>query len=160
MKYFGHVDVVGETLVADHEQPLKITGVMEDIPPQSQMTFDGLISMTSFYKWRPGIFNNWGYVDFYTYLLLNENASVASLRAKNHLIYEKMSETEKHILDYEPMKGAYLHSVAARQPGDVGSISNVYMLSSIGLFILIIACVNFINLATARSVEKSQRSRC
>ncbi|WP_420582107.1 ABC transporter permease [Reichenbachiella sp.] len=156
VKYFGTVDIIGETLVADHEEPLKITGVMEDVPPQSQMTFDGLISMTSFYNWRPGIFSNWGYVDFYTYLLLNENASIASLRAKNNLIYEKMSEIEKHLLDYEPMKGAYLHSVAARQPGDIGSISNVYMLSFIGLFILIIACVNFINLATARSVERAK----
>lgn len=156
MKYFGTVDIVGETLIADHEEQLKITGVMEDVPSQSQMTFDGLISMTSFYNWRPGIFSSWGYVDFYTYLLLDENASLESLREKTKVISDEMDESDRHLLDYEPMKGAYLNSVAARQPGPVGSLTNVYMLSCIGVFILLIACVNFINLATARSVERAK----
>lgn len=155
-KYFGTNDAVGKTLVADHTEKLNVTGVMEDIPSQSQISFDALISMTSFYNMRPQIFSSWGYVDFYTYLLLNEQATLATLREKSEIIYEEMDESEKHFLDYEPMSGAYLNSVAARQPGPVGSLSNVYMLSCIGFFILLIACVNFINLATARSVERAK----
>ena len=157
IKYFGTTDVLGKTIIADHDDPLKITGVLDDIPAQSQLTFDALVSMSSFHKMRPGIFDNWGYVDFYTYFLLNEHASLDHLRSKTSHLYELAGpEMEGYFIDYEPMKGAYLNSKADRQPGPVGSLSNVKMLACIGLFIIIIACVNFINLATARSVERAK----
>jgi len=59
-------------------------------------------------------------------------------------------------LSFEPLKDAYLYSEAARQPGITGSLSNIYIFAIIGLFILIIACINFMNLATARSLERAK----
>ena len=75
-KFFGDANPVGQSLRVDNRDNYLITGVMEDVPPNSQFTFNGLISMSTARKQRSDIFNYWGYVDFYTYLLLKENTSI------------------------------------------------------------------------------------
>lgn len=157
-KYFGKESALGKVIKIDHRDLATVTGVMEDVPSQSQFTFDALISMVTFHQMRPNIFGYWGYVDFYTYLKLNEPSAVETLKEKTKTLYgHRIPENVGAArLDYEPMKGAYLNSVAGRQPGPVGNMTNVYMISCIGIFILVIACVNFINLTTARSVERAK----
>src|SRR5205085_6522234 len=61
-----------------------------------------------------------------------------------------------YTIQFEPLKDAYLHSVAARQPGTTGSLTNIYIFALIALFILLIACINFMNLSTARSMERAK----
>ncbi|UWX54671.1 FtsX-like permease family protein [Maribacter litopenaei] len=126
----------------------------------SHFTFDVLMSMSSFYQTRPSIFEMWGYVDFYTYLLVNENFNVASFEKKIPSFLEERypEEESEYYYDFslEPLKDAYLTSTASRQPGITGSTSNIYIFALIGLFILIIASINFMNLATARSMERAK----
>lgn len=156
-KFFGNDNPVGKVFRADNQDNLTITGVMEDVPPNSQFTFNGLISMTTMHKMREEIFNWWGYVDFYTYLLLKENTSIQSIQAKSQAFLKRRNPNEKgYAIAFEKMTDAYLHSVAGRQPGPIGKLHNVYLFSCIAVFILLIACINFMNLSTARSLERAK----
>ncbi len=163
-KYFGKDSPVGKTLeggkVAGRagQNTYMVTGVLKDIPENSHFTFNALISMSSFRAHWPEVFDWWGYVDFYTYFLLRKPEDIGSLRAgiPDFLSRHLGNEAENSLLAYEPLLDAYLHSDAERQPGITGSLSKLYIFSVIGAFILFIACINFINLATARSMERAK----
>jgi putative ABC transport system permease protein len=156
-KFFGDANPVGQTLRADNQVNLLVTGVMEDVPSNSQFTFNGLISMSTEREQRSGIFSNWGYVDFYTYLLLKKNASIQPLRANADAFVKRHNPDDKgYVIAFEKMTDGYLRSAAIRQPGPVGSLTNVYLFLSIAVFILLIACINFMNLSTARSLERAK----
>jgi putative ABC transport system permease protein len=156
-KFFGDEDPIGRPLHVDNQLDFMVTGVMEDAPSTSQITFNGLVSMATMRKFRPDIFHNWGYVDFYTYLLLKKNTGIQSLQTNAAAFVKRHDSQDKgYSISFENMTGAYLHSVAIRQPGPTGSMLNVYLFSCIGLFILLIACINFMNLSTARSLERAK----
>ncbi|MBS1661470.1 MAG: ABC transporter permease [Bacteroidetes bacterium] len=156
-KFFGKADPVGKVFRVDNQVDLNVTGVMEDVPANSQFTFNGLISMSSMRKWRAEIFNWWGYVDFYTYLVLKKNARIESLQAKAADFVKRNNPDDRgYAINFEKMTDAYLHSVAVRQPGATGSLTNVYLFSCIAVFIVLIACINFMNLSTARSLERAK----
>jgi putative ABC transport system permease protein len=156
-KFFGHTNPVGQILRADNQLNLQVTGVMQDVPPNSQFTFNGLISMATARQQRSDIFDNWGYVDFYTYILLKPNASIEPLKKKTTEFLKRHNPDDKgYTIAYEKMTDAYLHSVAIRQPGPTGSLTNVYLFLCIAVFIMLIACINFMNLSTARSLERAK----
>jgi putative ABC transport system permease protein len=156
-KFFGDANPVGQSLRVDNGENYLITGIMEDVPPNSQFTFNGLISMVTAKKQRSDIFDMWGYVDFYTYLLLKENTGIQSLQAQsNAFVKRHNSEDKGYAVSFEKMTDAYLHSAAIRQPGPTGSLLNVYLFSCIAVFIMLIACINFMNLSTARSLERAK----
>lgn len=81
-KYFGDQNPVGKTLRVENQETFTVTGMMEDVPANSHLSFHALVSMTTFIKWRPEIFNEWGYIDFYTYFLLPEQTDIKSLEAR------------------------------------------------------------------------------
>ncbi len=155
-KYFGDENPMGKTLKMGEEGNFMVTGIMEDVPPNSHFTFDLLVSMKSFYSNRQQVYSNWGYVDFYTYFLVAPGFDISSLQAKMH------SFTRRHVPDwsyqivFEPLTAAYLYSEAQRQPGITGNLSNLYIFSAIAVFILFIACINFMNLSTARSMTRAK----
>lgn len=158
-KYFGNEDAIGKTVTFGEDVLCVVTGIMADVPINSHFTFEGIISMSTFHNQRSRIFESWGYVDFYTYFTVKENASIESIKPKLADLAQKYTgdwEDSKFYIDVEPMKGAYLNSIAARQPGKTGSKSNLMIFSLIGIFILLIACINFINLSTARSLERAK----
>ncbi|WP_405384458.1 ABC transporter permease [Maribacter sp. LLG6340-A2] len=163
-KYFGDEDPMGKVMEGvggrANDGQYTVTGVMKDVPKNSHFNFDVLLSMSSFYQTRPNIFESWGYVDFYTYFLVNENFNVEDFQSKMPVFLDKhQSEEDKEYyydVAFEPLKDAYMNSDAARQPGIVGSLPNIYIFGVIGLFILIIASINFMNLATARSMERAK----
>jgi putative ABC transport system permease protein len=156
-KFFGNTNPVGQVLRADNGGNLLVTGVMEDVPANSQFTFTGLISMATNRKQNPGIYDSWGYVDFYTYLLLKNNADIRPLQAQAADFVKRHDPDDRgYAISFEKMSDAYLHSAAIRQPGPTGSLTNVYLFSCIAVFIMLIACVNFMNLSTARSLERAK----
>lgn len=155
-KYFKNENPIGKTLIMDGEDPFEVTGVVE-IPTNSHFYFNGLISMSTFRNSRPQIFDSWGYVDFYTYFTLKDGATIDQVEAKtDQFITENFSDDFGYTIQFEPLADAYLHSEAGRQPGPVGSLSNIYIFTSVAIFILLIACINFMNLSTARSVERAK----
>ncbi|WP_103068884.1 ABC transporter permease [Aquimarina sediminis] len=165
-KYFGDEDPMGQTIDGGRtggraaEGVYTVTGVVKDIPMNSHFTFDVLMSMSSFRQTRPQIFDSWGYVDFYTYVLTPENFDVGHFQSKIPDFLEKNVDQEGeeyyYNITFEPLLEAYLYSESGRQPGVTGSLSNIYIFAIIGFFILVIACINFTNLATTRSLERAK----
>ncbi|MBT1686312.1 ABC transporter permease [Dawidia soli] len=158
-KYFGEEEALGQVLRVDNSFQLTVTGVMEDIPANSHFSFDGFISMNTFRKFRPEIFGWWGYVDFYTYFRLPGGTDINKLEARIPDFVTRNVENGAngwYAMTFEPLSDAYLYSRAGRQPGVTGSLANVYIFGSVAVFILLIACINFMNLSTARSLERAK----
>jgi putative ABC transport system permease protein len=163
-KYFGNENPIGKILQGGgtggraSEGVYKVTGVMKDVPSNSHFTFDALMSMSSFKQSWAEVFDEWGYVDFYTYFLTVPHTDIRKLTAKvpDFLTRHNATREGRYTIAFEPLNDAYLHSSAERQPGTTGNLSSIYLFTIIGLFILCIACVNFMNLATARSMERAK----
>ena len=161
-KYFGNADPVGQTvLVTGDEIPATVTGLMKDIPENSQIKADMLISMSSLtQRFNKGLDEQWGNYGATSYLLLKPGTNAKGLERKLPGFMEKRNgaEAKKNqmfaTLFLEPLKDVYLYS--KRNGQDSGSITNVYTFSIVAVFILLIACINFINLTTARSVERAK----
>lgn len=163
-KYFGDENPIGKTLQGSSTGgradagTYTVTGILKDIPHNSHFTFDVLMSMSSFRQSWAEVFDSWGYVDFYTYLLIAPQSNPENLSAKVPEFLKRHQAANKgnYTIAFEPMKSAYLHSTAGRQPGVTGSLANIYIFGVVGFFILCIACVNFMNLATSRSMERAK----
>jgi len=161
-KYFGNTDPVGQTvLVTGDAIPAKVTGVMKDIPENSQIKADMLISMISLtQKFNKGLDNQWANFGASSYLLLKPGTDPKRLEAKFPAFLERRNgdEERKMHMSYkfflEPMKSVYLYSKRGGQ--ELGSVTNVYIFTIVAVFILLIACINFVNLTTARSVERAK----
>lgn len=161
-RYFGNDDPIGKTMKGS-ESPGRsnagdytITAVIEDIPANSHFKFNMLLSLSTFRFSRPQVFDYWGYADFYTYFLVNENFDLAAFEQKIPDFLAARQDDPLYTIRVEPLKDFYLRTDADRQPGETGSLSNIYVFSVIGIFILLIAMINFMNLSTARSMERAK----
>lgn len=161
-RYFGNEDPIGKTLKGSDSPgrsnagDYTVTAVIEDIPSNSHFSFNMLLSLSTFRLFSQEIFEMWGYADFYTYFLVNENFDLAAFEQKIHDFLAARQDNPLYTVKVEPMKDFYLRTDADRQPGQTGSLSNIYVFSVIGIFILVIAMINFMNLSTARSMERAK----
>jgi len=162
-KYFGNGKAYGQHLLLTGAAiNSTVTGIMKDIPRNSQIQADMIVSLSSYQAiyGRPISDSEWTNHNYYTYILLAPHADAMALEAKLPAFQELHHGEEAKKLqmqDYltlEPLRDVYLKS---KLDGFVtGSITNVYIFSIIAIFILGIACINFINLTTARSVERAK----
>lgn len=159
-KYFGSEDPVGKPLLLDGVKQGMVTGVMKDIPDNSHFKADMFVSMISLERGGEKLSEAWGNFSWRTYLLLPENYNYKQLQAKlpgfikKHIgIYEEKNRMY-YTLTLEPLKSVYLYSTY--DAPEKGNLSNIYIFSLIAVFILFIACINFINLTTARASERAK----
>lgn len=169
-KYFGDLDPLGKVLRADNRDDYVVTGVLRDQPANTQFQFDFLASLSSV-SWAQQ--SNWTSNSFYTYVRLRQDAKPEELAAKFPALIRRdiAPQIEKGLgISYdeavahgfkwgyflEPLPKIYLHSTAMQDISPHSDIRYTYILSSIVLFILLIACINFMNLATARSAKRAK----
>jgi len=161
-KYFGKNDPMGQTLLITGDGlPAKVTGIMKDIPENSQIKGDVVLSMSTITeKFNSGLDSQWSNYGSSAYLLLKPGTNAKGLEKKFPGFLERRNGTEmKKIQMYptlflEPLRDVYLRST--RDGSKTGNINNVYIFSIVAVFILLIACINFINLTTARAVERAK----
>ena len=157
-KLFGDKDPMGEMLhVAGYE--VKVTGVMKDIPENSHFQVHILMSFSTWStQHKEAETKAWYWNGFHTYLLLQKGEGVVNrLRSKMPDFIDK--NIEKGGMHYEDLPlqrltDIYLATPRTWEDGERGSINNIYILSIIALFILLIACFNYINMATARATRR------
>ena len=155
-KYFGDENPIGKVMTIDSDYDYEVTGVYE-IPPNSHFDFNAFVSMSTFIDFRPLIFDSWDYVDFYTYFTVGENTNISDMEAQIPEFLALLGEDMSwYTLRFEALADAYLYSPARRQPGPTGNQDNIYIFISVAAFVLLIACINFMNLSTARSMERAK----
>ena len=169
-KYFGDKDPLGQTLILDGDAEYNVTAVFEDMPSQGHLEFDFLLSMESLEESKSAM---WLSNNFYTYLLLKEGTDRAVVEEKLNRIVEKYIAPQlveiigktieefaaagnKLIFSLQPLTDVYLNSNFSFDIGVNSDITYVYLFSAIALFILVIACINFMNLSTARSANRAK----
>ncbi|RYY18486.1 MAG: ABC transporter permease, partial [Sphingobacteriaceae bacterium] len=161
-KYFGDANPVGRNVQLTGDAiNSTVTGVIKDLPDNSQIKADMIVSMSSQQKiYKQSQDSLWGGMSLVSFLLLKPGTDAKALEAKFPAFIElhdgkelKASNTSFTFF-LEPLRGIYLYS--KRDDSTTGHITNVYIFSIIAIFILLIACINFINLTTARSAERAK----
>lgn len=161
-KYFGkNTAAVGKTLRTVYDT-YKVTGVIEDVPKNSHIRYDMLIALST--QFRPGTNNqpNWGSFFIYTYVLLKPNTSAATFNKKLETVYKTFVEpvfkpfNVSMRYDVQNITNIHLHSVLQYEPEELGSMSYIWIFSAVAFFMLLIACINYMNLTTARSAHRAK----
>ncbi|HTE34846.1 MAG TPA: ABC transporter permease, partial [Chryseolinea sp.] len=162
-KYFGEEDPMGKTLALSDTITLNVTGIIKDIPSNSHIKFDVVLSrttLTAMRNNRPE--DNWFNNGYYTYLLLPDGYDYKKLEAKFHPFLEKQMAKEKkesglwYDFVLQPLTEIHLRSTTPYDMGPNGNIKYVYIFSIVAGLVLLIACANYINLATAKSMNRAK----
>lgn len=156
-KYFGTEDPIGKSLV-NGDDIYKVTGVIENVPFNSHMRFDALISRNSL----PAQMGNWGNFGVFTYVMLPENMDYRVFEDKIQEMYgkymaeifERMDIKINYIL--QPITDIHLKSTFEGEPEPTGSYAYVLIFGIVALFLILIAAMNYMNLATARSTKRAR----
>ena len=161
-RYFPNRDPMGQTLDLNNGTSLQVTGVVKAFPPQSHFHFDFLAPL----KTLPIIERRksaWGSATVYTYLVLKDGASTSELQTKfttyvREHILSKMPPMPGYHTNYliQPLTDIHLHSNLRYEITANSNIMYVYIFSLIAIFVLLLACINFVNLSTARSSTRAR----
>ncbi len=162
IEYFGTTNVVGKDLYYESDNEtfvFHVTGVIEDFPHQSHFKADFLASFQSMKQVMPW-YNNWYYPQMHTYLLARDGVNIKELEAqinvearKNHPVRVKEGERTYYL---QKLTDIHLHSNLAQEWEANSNINFVYLFSTIAVFILLIASINFMNLSTAQAVTRAK----
>lgn len=162
-KYFGSEDPFGKSIIFGGTQRYKITGIVEDVPANSHFHFDMLISWPTLVRMRGGwIESSWTSRPYYTYLLLKTETDSEAFETKLKEFFEQkekeINKKEREELDYhlQPLKDIHLFSNLDFEIEKNGDARTVYFLTIIALVVLTIGWINYINLSTARSMERAK----
>lgn len=163
MKYFNREDVVGERLHLPQDSiDLKITGVISNYPSNTHLKIDFFISMETYRTIHHVFMQNWWNYSFATYLELVPGANASALAEKIQFISRQYIKDQEDGSGYRqeysltPFSRIHLYSNLRSEWEANSRASYVYIFLAIGIFILIIACINFMNLATARSALRAK----
>lgn len=161
-RIFKGQDGLGKEFFLADTIAVKVGAVVKDAPENSHIQFEVLLSQSTFERivGLEDYLAGWGNINMSNYLMLREGTDAEAFKAKAKSVYMDHAgdmmrswDTEA-ILTFEPMEDIYLRSEAGNPMGTLGNIDRVYMVLGICLFTILLACINFINLSTARSVDR------
>jgi len=150
-KYYGDIDPLGQIISIDDKYSYTVTGVMKNMPKNSYFQFDFLASWSTL----PGIYgdermNSWNKYDYWTFLLLAEDANLQEVEQKVQILFKEHKPEFITGCKLQNLNQIHFHNKALFELGITSDFNAIYILATIGLAILLIACFNYINLATAR----------
>jgi putative ABC transport system permease protein len=161
-RYFNTTDALGKTLSLSSNANYKITGIIRDIPSQSHFKFDLFLSLAARADAKS---NEWSNFSYTTYILFKSGANPNQLEGKlTGMLKNKMGSNYSRLeksgnyfhLNLTPLTDIHLLSNRQYELGANSSITYVYIFSAIALFVLLIACINFMNMSTARSANRAK----
>jgi putative ABC transport system permease protein len=161
-KYFGDEDPIGQTLSVDWNGrfDVTVTGVIGDHPPTTDFAPEILVSMATMAPliagsdFGGGFFDNWVSQMLRAYILLPERHDVREMEAKIMSVFRpRMTEGDRRVVKLERLADAHLHPLAS---GGTGDIRTLRIFLACGILVLLTACINFMNLATARSARRAR----
>ncbi len=161
-KLFGEENVLGKTIKINNSKDFKITGVLKDLPPNSHLNFNVISSTMTIAKTNGDFANKtWGQFNYYSYFKLNEHISasktaLSSLENKINTIASERLSNKTFDFRLQLLEDIHLHSDLQLDVAGHGNNEYVSIFFFVGLFILVVACINFMNLSTARSAKRSK----
>ena len=160
-KYFGDADPIGKALHYNNEDYI-VKAVLEDIPANAHLRFNILLNYNKYIQLRPNANTSWGWSDFYTYVLLKPGTDAKALETKLAAFAQRYMGDDMKQHDYsvafhlQPLKDIHLRSTYDYELAGNGNLSYLKYLGIAALFILFIAWINYVNLSTARSLDRSK----
>ncbi|MEO9849970.1 MAG: ABC transporter permease [Reichenbachiella sp.] len=153
--YFGNQNPVGQTIkvLSGFDKSFKVTGVIQDVPENTHYKFDVLVSINSFQKDVDE--DGWNSFNYYTYLKLDSHADIEKVRKKLPPMSEFDEETNLEF-NLQAVEDIHLYSDYTYEPETHGSANTVIFLNIISILIIIIAWVNYINLSTAKAIDRAR----
>jgi putative ABC transport system permease protein len=160
-KYFGDEDPVGKAFQVNKQYTYMVMGVMEDVPVNSHFHFDFVISFLAKNEQNFGTWLNlWtGFTTLYAYAVLPENTDIPEFQSRIEGFITSHSEKRPGVerrLFLQPLTSIHLHSHLEDEIEANNFVSNLFILSTIAFLILVIACINYMNLATAQSAKRAR----
>lgn len=163
VKFFGNKDPIGQSIRMNNNANFTITGIVEDPPSNSHFGFEALASFTTMIEMNgEEAYRHWGSLSLYTYVLLAKDAAPAEIEKSFPDLYLKHMEDLSTLdnISFDPylqaLTSIHLHSDLMAELETNSDISYVYAFLAIAIFILLIGCINFMNLSTARSIKRSK----
>ncbi|MDN5201847.1 ABC transporter permease [Fulvivirgaceae bacterium BMA10] len=165
-KYFDDADAIGKTINYDNQVDMKVTAIVEDVPLNSHFKFDMLCSFQTVedFVGLENLMQRWGSNNYSTFILFPEGADITAFENKLPAFLDKhlgpnrdgTPASRSNKLNLMPLTDIHLHSHLDSEIEANSDIAYVYIYTIIAFFILIIACINFMNLATARSAKRAK----
>jgi putative ABC transport system permease protein len=159
-KYFGNEDPMGKVLNVNGTKEYNVTGIIEDAPDNSTIQYDFIGSFASLRQAQE--VDSWWSANYQTFVVVNSKADVKTIETKTNELVKKAigqelsSPNDYVIYNWTALTDLHLRSEANGEPEVVSSIMYVYLFSGIGFLVLIIACINYVNLSTARAADRAK----
>ncbi|WP_370977805.1 ABC transporter permease [Agaribacterium sp. ZY112] len=157
-RFFGDQEAFGNTLMAYEVQPLEVTGIIKDLPQNSHLNFSMLLALENMRRYVPEDFDNWDFNNFYTYVRLKPGVDKQQLESKFPALLQELGEdiAKDQSLSLQPVRDIHLHSNKMYEMKRNGSFVLVASFAAVALIILLIACINFMNLSTAQASKRAK----
>jgi putative ABC transport system permease protein len=155
-KLFGDEDPMGKMIVMDTKESYQVSAVMKDPPVNSQLTFEYLLPFQKYFDDNKGWLDSWGNNNVRTFLLLKEDVNVADFSNKFKDEVRKHDKESKTDFFVHPFKDAYLYGDFSEGKLTGGRIEYVRIFFIVAIFVLFIACINFMNLSTAQAGKRAK----
>ena len=147
-------NALGRSITVDHRKEFTVTGVLRDVPENSSIQFDILLPVEEYFASNKGR-AHWYFMDYGIYAKLQEGTSLEEFNRKVGDIFNRHTDATDHQIFLQPFEDVYLHSFYRDGKLIGGRIEYVRIFTAVAIFILVIACINFMNLATARSSQRA-----
>ena len=156
-RYFGNADPIGKMLKIDNVIDVSVTGVFKDLPANTHLPFHMIGSFSGHWFSRPQN-QSWSNASFFSYLLLKEGSDKAAVETKLQTAIKKVIPADNlwYTFELQPLKDIHLYSKGIEDEFGARDISQIYILSGLAVLLLLIACINYMNLATAKSQKRAK----